>query len=254
MRVSINANLSFGLVNIPVGVSPTINKAASISFKTLHDRCLTPIKQNKHCSKCGVDVETTVKGYEYSKGKFLVVSDVDLQAITPERSSVIGLTKFVPRTTADYVTNANYWLVPQEAFASHYGTLHTAMMESRVFAVGTSTLWGKEHPCVVEYRECGLLLGFLTAESEVVKPDFVIPVPDEKATKLAVDALKSFTGRLEVEDTESTQNNRLNDLIRSLISGEKIEMTPAAECEPTVDLMAALRDSIKSGEKSKKVA
>ena len=102
MRTTWNGSISFGLVNIPVGLAPATKPAArqtDVSFRMLHRECGTPIKQKRYCPLHQRDVEADelVKGWEVAKGEFVLVEEADLEAIAQlDTSKAIEITSFVP--------------------------------------------------------------------------------------------------------------------------------------------------------------
>src|SRR5436305_12573001 len=102
MRTTWNGSISFGLVNIPVGLAPATKPAArqsDVSFRMLHNECLTPIKQKRWCPFHDREVtqDEIVRGWEVSKGEFVVVEDAELEAIEPPSDSPsIALTRSGP--------------------------------------------------------------------------------------------------------------------------------------------------------------
>ena len=101
MRTTWNGSLSFGLVSIPVGLAPATKPAArqsDVSFRLLHRECSTPIKQKRWCPTHDREVsqDEIVRGFEVTKGQFLIVEDADLEAIErADDSRSIEITRFV---------------------------------------------------------------------------------------------------------------------------------------------------------------
>ena len=138
MRTTWNGSISFGLVNIPVGLAPATKPAArqsDISFRQLHRECGTPIKQKRWCPTHERDVsaDEIVKGWEVSKGEFVMVEDADLEAIEHhDTSRSIEITSFVPLEDVDPIYfDRTYYLAPAGASAQRrpYKLLLAAMSE-----------------------------------------------------------------------------------------------------------------------------
>ena len=139
MRTIWNGSISFGLVNIPVGLALATKPAArqsDVSFRTLHRECLTPIKQKRWCPTHEREVERDelVKGWEVSKGEFVVVEDADLEAIMEiDDSKAIAITRFVDASEVDpvYFDRTYYLAPPRETAAQRpYVLLLRAMQET----------------------------------------------------------------------------------------------------------------------------
>src|SRR2546423_11819267 len=119
MRTIWNGSISFGLVNIPVGLAPATKPAArqsDIAFRTLHRECGTPIKQKRWCPthEREVEADELVKGWEVSKGQFVIVEDADLEAISQhDNSRAIEITRFVELEVVDPIFfDRTYFLAP----------------------------------------------------------------------------------------------------------------------------------------------
>jgi len=145
MRTIWNGSISFGLVNIPVGLALATKPAArqsDVSFRTLHRECLTPIKQKRWCPVHEREVERDelVKGWEVAKGEFVVVEEADLEAIMQlDDSKAIEITRFVDAAEVDPVYfDRTYYLAPAKEPAAQrpYVLLLRAMQETDKAALG----------------------------------------------------------------------------------------------------------------------
>ena len=158
MRTTWNGSVSFGLVNIPVGLAPATASSArqsDVSFRLLHRECGSPIKQKRWCPVHERDVSSDelVKGWEVSKGQFVTVEDADLEAIEQhDTSRSIEINRFVSLEEVDPVYfDRTYFLVPAGAEAQRrpYVLLLEAMKEAQVAALGRFVLAGKEKLCLI---------------------------------------------------------------------------------------------------------
>ena len=147
MRTIWNGSISFGLVNIPVGLALATQRQ-DVSFRTLHRECGTPIKQKRWCPVHERDVESDelVRGWEVSKGQFVVVEDAELEAIEQrDTSRSIEIGRFVGLGEVEPVYfDRTYYLVPagSEAARRPYVLLLAAMKEGIVAAIGRFVLAG----------------------------------------------------------------------------------------------------------------
>ncbi len=124
MRTIWNGSISFGLVTIPVGLA-VAQQRKDVSFRTLHRECGTPIKQKRWCPKHEREVEADelVKGWEFSKGQFVMVEDSDLEAVALQRSHSVEIVKFVPVEEVDPIYfDRTYYLAPADAPAQQRPT------------------------------------------------------------------------------------------------------------------------------------
>ena len=146
MRTIWNGSISFGLVNIPVGLALATQRQ-DVSFRTLHRECGTPIKQKRWCPvhEREVEADELVKGWEFAKGQYVLVEESDLEAVALTRSQSIAILRFVRLEDVDPVYfDRTYYLSPAEADAQRkpYVLLLRAMEEAGMAAVGKFVLWG----------------------------------------------------------------------------------------------------------------
>src|SRR5690242_11525747 len=162
MRTIWNGSISFGLVNIPVGLAVATQRS-DIAFRTLHRECGTPIKQKRWCPFHERDVEADelVKGWEVAKGEYVFVEDEDLESIALQRSQSIEILRFVQLDEVDPVFfDRTYYLAPASTAAARrpYVLLLRAMEETSMAAIGKFVLWGKENLCLIRPHEDALAL------------------------------------------------------------------------------------------------
>ena len=153
MRTIWNGSISFGLVNIPIGLALATQRE-DVSFRTLHRECGTPIKQKRWCPfhEREVEADELVKGWEVAKGEFVLVEESDLESVALQRSQAIDILRFVKLEDVDPVFfDRTYYLAPATAEAQRrpYVLLLRAMQESGMAAVGKFVLWGKENLCLI---------------------------------------------------------------------------------------------------------
>src|SRR5213075_205251 len=172
MRTIWNGSISFGLVNIPVGLALATQRQ-EVSFRLLHRECGTPIKQKRWCPVHERDVESDelVKGWEVSKGQFVMVEDADLEALeNRDTSRSIDIHRFVRLEEVDPIYfDRTYFLVPAGAEAARrpYVLLHEAMKDAGVAALGRFVLAGKEKLCLIRPMGEALALETLLVNEDV---------------------------------------------------------------------------------------
>src|SRR5215831_13857894 len=176
MRTTWNGSISFGLVNIPIGLAPATKPAArqsDVSFRMLHRECMTPIKQKRWCPVHDRELgpDEIVKGWEVTKGEFVVVEDADLEAIQlADDSRAIDIAHFVPLADVDPVFfDRTYYLAPANALAQRrpYVLLLEALKDTGMAAVGRFVLRGNETFCLVRPRGETLALETLFLAEDV---------------------------------------------------------------------------------------
>jgi DNA end-binding protein Ku len=270
MRTTWNGSLSFGLVSIPVGLAPATKPAArqsDVSFRLLHRECATPIKQKRWCPTHDREVtqDEIVRGYEVSKGQFVIVEDADLEAIERhDDSRSIEITRFVPVGAVDPIYfDRTYFLVPASAEAQRrpYVLLLEAMRQTETAALGRFVRSGRESLCLVRAKEDALALETLFVSEDVYPHTEISEAVADSEVKdseldLARQIIDSLAGEFEPTALHSEYRRDLKALLEAKLAGEEIAVPEEAEVEaPAIDLMAALKASVaaakKGGEKEK---
>ncbi len=258
MRTTWNGSVSFGLVNIPVGLAPATKSAArqsDVSFRLLHRECGTPIKQKRWCPVHERDVESDelVKGWEVSKGQFLMVEDPDLEAIeNRDTSRSIDINRFVRLEEVDPVYyDRTYFLVPAGAEAQRrpYVLLLEAMKESGVAALGRFVLAGKEKLCLIRPMGDALALETLFVHEDVkdhAEIDEAVATSEVKKPELdlAKQIIASLAAPFDANELRSEYRESLRELLEAKLKGHEIEAPEEPATAPVVDLMEALKASV----------
>jgi DNA end-binding protein Ku len=269
MRTIWNGSISFGLVNIPVGMALATKPAAresDVSFRMLHRECLTPIKNKRWCPEHDREVsnDEIVKGWEVAKGQFVVVEEADLEALsTADDSRTIAITRFVELNEVDPIYfDRTYFLAPAEAAAQRrpYVLLLEAMKESGMAAVGKFVRQGAEHFCLIRPKGDALALETLFLAEDVRSQAEIEEAVQEVEVKeaeleLARQVIASLVADFDPEELTSDYRRDLRALLEAKLAGEEIVAPePVEEKAPVVDLMEALRASVADVQKSKKPA
>jgi DNA end-binding protein Ku len=253
MRTIWNGSISFGLVNIPVGLALATQRQ-DVSFRTLHRECGSPIKQKRWCPVHERDVEADelVKGWEFAKGQYVLVEESDLEAVALTRSQSIAILRFVQLEDVDPVFfDRSYYLSPADAEAQRkpYVLLLRAMEESGMAAVGKFVLWGKENLCLIRAQAGALVLETLFfAEDVRSKKEIEDLVGEtelaEAELQLAGQVISSLSGEWAPEDFANDYREDLKQMLEAKLAGhEVIAPEPVVET-PVIDLMEALRQSV----------
>jgi len=253
MRTIWNGSISFGLVNIPVGLALATQRN-DISFRTLHRECGTPIKQKRWCPLHERDVEADelVKGWEFAKGQFVFVEDADLEAVALRRSQSIEILRFVRLDDVDPVFfDRTYYLAPADADAQRrpYVLLLRAMQESGMAAVGKFVLWGKENLCLIRAQGGALALETLFFGDDVrskAEIEEAVEATEVKGPELelAGQVIASLAGDWNPADFVSEYRRDLRTMLDAKLAGEEITVPEPVAETPVIDLMEALRQSV----------
>jgi DNA end-binding protein Ku len=260
MRTIWNGSISFGLVNIPIGLAVATQRS-DIAFRTLHRECGTPIKQKRWCPFHERDVEADelVKGWEVAKGEFVMVEEADLESVALQRSQSIEILRFVALADVDPVYfDRTYYLAPAstEAQRRPYVLLLRAMQESGMAAVGKFVLWGKENLCLIRAQGDTLALETLFFADDVrskAEIEEAVETTDVKEAELqlAGQVIDSLVGEWSAEDFENEYRRDLRAMLESKLAGEAIARPEPVPETPVVDLMEALRRSVADAQERK---
>jgi DNA end-binding protein Ku len=263
MRTTWNGSVSFGLVNIPVGLAPATKPAArqsDVSFRLLHRECGSPIKQKRWCPVHERDVESDelVKGWEVSKGQFVMVEDADLEAIeNRDTSRSIDINRFVRMEEVDPIYyDRTYFLVPAGAEAQRrpYVLLLEAMKDAGVAALGRFVLAGKEKLCLIRPMGEALALETLFVHEDVkdhAEIDEAVAGAQVKKPELdlAKQIIASLEAPFEPEELRSEYRESLRELLEAKLQGVELEVPVEEAPTPVIDLMEALKASVAAASK-----
>jgi DNA end-binding protein Ku len=261
MRTIWNGSISFGLVNIPIGLALATQRS-DIAFRTLHRECGTPIKQKRWCPHHERDVEPDelVKGWEFVKGEYVFVEESDLEAVALQRSQSIEILRFVQLDDVDPVYfDRTYYLAPADTAAARrpYVLLLRAMTESGMAAIGKFVLWGKENLCLIRPHGDSLALETLFFAEDVRSraeiEDAVAETEVQAAElELAQQVIQSLVGEFEPDAFENQYRRELRQMLDAKVAGQEIKRPEPAPETPVVDLMEALRRSVQQVSEAEK--
>jgi len=244
--------VSFGLVAVPVKLYPA-TRSKSLSFNMLHKKDRARLKQQYVCSACGdvVERDDTVRGYEYAKGEYAVLSEDELQALEQKSDQSIEIEQFVPLSKVDPVYfDKAYLLGPDKGGHKPYRLLTAAMRESGKCAVAKFSTRGKQQLVLVREAEHGLVLHTLFYGDEV-RSFADVDLGDEIATKPAeVELAVKLIDQLASDGFDATQyedeyRQAALAIIERKIEGQDVVSLPGRPARAQViDLMDALKQSL----------
>jgi DNA end-binding protein Ku len=252
--------LKVSLVTIPVKVFPATESAATLSFNQLHAECQTRIQQKRWCPHCDREVPNAelVKGFEFEKGRYVVVSEEDMQKVRVESTRVIDLAQFTDAAEIDpiYVDRA-YYLAPDGPMAAESFAVMREGMAGKA-GIGKVALYGREYLVAVRPQQKGLVMYTLHHDAEIRGIDQIeelnsVPTkvkPEEM--KLAKQVIATFDGALNLKDYTDEYREGLRKIIDAKIAGEEVVAPEVEEPPKVVDLMEALRRSLNSVSAEKK--
>lgn len=254
MHTMWKGSISFGLVNIPIKLH-TATEDKDIRLRTLHNKCNAPIKYEKICSVCEEEVkpEDIVKAYEYTKGKFVVLDNDDLEKLKKENEEkAVEIIDFVKIEEIDPIYfDRSYYMSPNEGGSKAYSLLRKALEESQKVGLAKIVIRSKEQLAVIRVYENTLVMETIHYPDEVRKAGDVPNVPaEDKVTKKELDTaillIDQLTTEFEPEKYTDEYRTALLELIDSKRQGKETVTTQVKEpaASNVTDLMAALQASI----------
>src|SRR6267143_1654929 len=252
--------LKVSLVNIPVKVFPATESAETISFNQLHAECQTRIQQKRWCPHCEKEVPSSdlVKGYEFEKGRYVVIEDEDIEKVRVESTRVINLERFTDDDAIDPIyLDRPYYLAPDGPVAKEAFAVIREGMKGKA-GIGKVALYGREYLVKVQPSERGLIMYTLRHANEIRSMDAIDELaklpekiqPDE--IKLARQVIGTFEGDVDFQSYRDEYQLGLRDIIDAKIEGREIVSEQVEAPPKVVNLMEALRKSLDSISGSKK--
>jgi DNA end-binding protein Ku len=252
--------LKISLVNIPIKVFPATESSGSIAFNQLHAECQSRIRQKRWCPQCEREVPTSdiVKGYEFEKGRYVVLSESDLEQVRPESTRVIDLVQFSDAASIDpmYVERT-YYLAPDGKMAAEAFAVMRDGMQGKV-GIGKLAISGREYLVAVRPYKRGIAMHTLHHAAEIRDIDAIdeldaVPTtvrPDEM--KLARQVIQTFEQPLDLTTYKDEYRAGLQRIIDAKIAGQEIVSTAAETPPNVVNLMDALKKSLDTVSAAKK--
>ena len=250
--------ISFGLVTIPVSVYPATEEK-TLRFNQLHDEDGGRIRMKRVCSIDGEEVgyEHIVKGYEYEKDRYVILTDDDFEAIPVESSRSIDIQQFVDLEEIDpMLYKKSYFLVPEETGAKAYALLREALNKAGKVGIAKVSFRDKEHLAALRFRDEAFVLETMFWPDEIRDADFggvdVDTKPRANELEMAQTLIDNLTAEWNPEEFSDEYRESLLRVVEAKINGEEIEVVEAEPAAKVVDLMEALKASVAAAKKETK--
>ena len=257
-------SLTFGLVHVPVEMKTAV-RSDHISFRMLHAEDLSPIKYERVCQADGEPVPWSeiVKGYEYEKGKFVVLTDDDFKKAALDSSRTIDIIDFVREDEIDArFFDTPYYLLPTKGGEKPYALLREAMRKSSVVGIGKVIIRKSQHLAGVRVIGEALVIELMRFENELVDiSEYSFPGSSslrEPELTMAVQLVENLAEPFDASRYTDDYRSNLMKLIRAKMKGKKVtaaEPLPDDEDSKVLDLMTRLQASLeeaKAGSGGKK--
>jgi DNA end-binding protein Ku len=253
--------ISFGLVNIPVELHSAVSSSDRISFRLLHKKDNSTIKYERVCAKeeKAVPWDEIVKGYEYSKGKYVILEEEDFRAAAVESSKTIDIQDFVKSDDIDpRYFESPYYLLPQKGGEKAYALLREAIRKTGMVGIGSVTMRSNSmHLVGIKVVEDALVMNIMRYADELVDTSsFTFPSAENvrpAELQMAEQLVNTLADEFAPEKYADVYKNNLMKIINDKMKGKKITVEEPEEPEPTnvIDLMARLQESLAQGKKKK---
>lgn len=263
MRAIWKGSISFGLVNIPVALFPA-TKSEELKFRLLRGSDRSPVNYKRVAEKDGKEVpwEQIVKGYEYEKGKFVVLRDEDFKRVDIEATQTVAIEAFVAQDEVNPVFFSKpYYMEPQKGADRAYVLLRDALQGSGKIGIAKVVIKTREHLAAVKPQNEGLMLALMYWASELRDiEEFKQPKeskPRGKELAMARDLIESMTQKWDPDAYKDEYREALQEMIEEKIAkgGKSVPKKGAAKKRATniIDLVAVLEESLR-GSGAKKPA
>lgn len=256
-------SLAFGLVNIPVELRTAV-RGDHISFRLLHQEDLSPVKYERVCAADGETVPWSeiVKGYEYEKGKYVIMTDDDFKAAAIEGSKSIDIMDFVKEEEIDpRYFETPYYLVPAKGAEKSYALLREAIRTTGAVGIGKIIIRQAQHLAGIKVVGDALVLEIMRFSNELVAADeFTFPSRDNvrpQELKMAEQLIGNLAEPFDPDKYTDDYRSNLMKIINAKMKGKKIKLQEPEEDAPdtgVLDLMSKLRASLEQGTAKKSTA
>ena len=257
MRALWRGSISFGLINVPVKMYASTEKK-SISFRQIHRECGTPIRYEKMCPTCNrkVEEEEIGKGYEFEKGRYVIIEDKDLESIPDKTTRTIDIIDFVNLREIDPIYYDNsYFLGPEDTGQKAYILLRKAMEAGGKIAIAKVVIRSKQSlACIRPFGQNHIMMETMFYPDEVRNVEDIPlspqAMPHENEMKMAVQLIDSLSTDFKPEKYTDDYRSALLNIIQAKVEGQEISI-PIPREEKVVDLMEALKASLALAEREK---
>jgi len=248
--------ISFGLVTVPVRLYPATEEK-SIRFNQLHDKDHGRIKYQRTCALDGEEVpfEHIVKGYEYEKDHYVIITDEDFDAVPVESSRAIDIVQFVDVEEIDPMSyKKSYYLIPEETGAKAYALLREALSQDNRVGIAKVSFRDKEHLAALRFKDKAFVLETMYWPDEIREAEFEGVDVDQKVRDqeltMARQLIENLTSPWNPEGYTDAYREGLLKVVEAKIEGKEVEIVAPEPTAKVVDLMEALKASVAAAKKT----
>lgn len=259
MAVAHKGSISMGMVLIPIGLYKT-TVDNDIHFNQLEKESKARIKYKKYCSHCGKEVaaKDIIKGYEYEKDKYVVMTDDELERIKTKKDKTIHILQFAKMSEVNMIYyEKDYYAIPEAGAEKAYELLRQALLAEKKVAIAKTVMGTNEKLLVLYPLKDGMIVKTLFYNDEIAAvPKQVSKMKlSDQELEMARMLIQNMTQAFDPEQYQDEYQVRLRDAIMKKIQGQEIVTADTSGPDNVIDLMEALRKSLeqtKGGPKDKK--
>ncbi len=247
-------HLTFGLVSLPVKLY-TAARSESISFNQLHKTDHSRVKQVLYCQLEDRPIERSeiVKGYEYEKGRYVVIDDEDIRKVAPKTAKVMEILEFVKAADVDPVYyESSYYMAPDDAGEKPYALLFDALRRTGYVGVAKMTMHNREHIVILRPGPRGILLHTMYYAHEIRSVEEFrtdVGLVKDKEVELATGLIQALAADFKPEKYRDTYRDRLLEMIEAKKAGQEVVETPQPQPAKVIDILEALKKSLDAAKK-----
>lgn len=256
--VSRKSVITFGMVAIPIAMITT-TQDKDIHFNQLHKEDNSRIRYKKTCAHCGKEItsQDIVKGFEYDKDKYVVITDEEIEKIKTEKEKSIQILHFAQLNQISPIYyEKTYQAVPEPGGEKAFELLRTALMGEQKIAIGKTVMGTRDTLMAIIPREEGVLIStmFYADEIKELQKQYNKPEVSDEELNMAKVLINSMDTPFDPSKYKDEYQTRLRTLIETKISGKEIVAAEPDKESKVIDLMEALKASVDKAKKDKEPA
>jgi len=246
------------MVSIPIAMYTT-KQDNDIRFNQLHKEDHSRIRYKKTCAHCGKEISSgdIVKGFEYDKDKYVVVTDEEIEKIKTEKEKSIQILHFAQLNQISPVFyNKTYQAVPETGGEKAFELLRGALMDEQKIAIGKTVMGTKDTLMAIIPRDDGILIStmFYADDIKDLQKQYVKPQVSEQEQSMAKTLINSMDTPFDPSKYKDEYQIKLRELIETKISGKEVVAAESVGEAKVIDLMEALKASVEKAKKDKETA
>jgi DNA end-binding protein Ku len=241
--------LTFGLVSLPVRLFSAA-RGESVSFNQLHRTDNSRVRQVLYCQAEDKPIERSeiVKGYEYEKGRYVVIDDEDIRKVAPKTAKVMEILEFVKSAEVDPLYfESSYYMAPEEAGEKPYALLFDALKRTGYVGIAKIAMHNREHIVILRPGPRGILLHTMYYAHEIRAVDEFrtdLSLVRDKEIELATGLIEALAADFEPQKYHDSYRDNLLAMVEAKKSGQEVVEAPAPEPAKVIDILDALKKSL----------